>query len=228
MGLKQPMEVVPLWIDAATIRSTPPEEPSRGTEGGPALLFIGQLTPRKGYDLVVRALPRVLEAFPAVRLQVVSGLNPVDRGTMERMAADLGVGAHVEFLGRVEDATLVNLFRAAVLYVTPTRYEGFGLTLLEAMAAGCPVIASDIPVVDEIIHHGENGWLVPYDDPTALALGIIRLLGDAGLRRRLIDGGELTLQEQFDEQTLAGQVERVYTEAHATRSTTRVVHARAR
>jgi glycosyltransferase involved in cell wall biosynthesis len=211
MGLTQPLEVVPLWIDTRSIQATPVEHlPARGAGADPRLLFIGQLTPRKGYDLVVRALPEVVRRHPGVRLQIVSGLNTADRTAMETMARELGVADHVEFLGRVEDARLVNLFRAADLYVTPTRYEGFGLTLLEAMAAGCPVVASDIPVVNEIIRHGENGWLAPPNDPDALAQAITCLLDDPELRRRLVAGGDLTLRERFDETLLIGQVEAFY------------------
>ncbi len=102
------------------------------------LLFIGQLTPRKGYDLVVRALPQVVARYPNARLQIVSGLNHADRAAMEAMARELGMEAYVTFLGRVDDAALVNLFRNATVYVTPTRYEGFGLTLARSDGGPMP------------------------------------------------------------------------------------------
>ena len=209
MGLRQPMEVVPLWIDVLAIRATPPMEIAEPA-GSPRLLFIGQLTPRKGYDLLVRALPAVLKAYPSTVLGIVSGLNPADRAAMEAMAAELGVTGVIRFLGRVDDAHLVNLFRASDLYVTPTRYEGFGLTLLEAMAAGCPIVTSAIPVVDEIVQHGVNGWLARYDDPADLAAGIVRLLGDPELRAELVRGGERMLREHFAEAKLIERIEAVY------------------
>ncbi len=210
MHLTQEQVVVPQWVDVEAIRAMPRE--TTVPNARPLLLFIGQLTPRKGYDLIVRALPRVLQQYPATRLQIVSGLNPADRAAMETMARDLGVVEHVDFLGRVDDARLVNLYRSADLYVTPTRYEGFGLTLLEAMAVGCPIVATDIPVVDEIIRHGENGYLVPYDDPAGLAAGIVHLLDDPALRLRLVAGGERTLREQFDEELLVARIEQVFGE----------------
>jgi glycosyltransferase involved in cell wall biosynthesis len=217
MGLAQPIAVVPLWIDTASIRATPRSEPNEPA-GRPRLLFIGQLTPRKGYDLLVRALPAVLRAHPTAVLGIVSGLNPADRAAMEQMAADLGVAHAVTFLGRVADEHLVNLFRSADLYVTPTRYEGFGLTLLEAMAAGCPVITSAIPVVDEIVEHGVNGWLVRYGDPAALADGIIHLLANPELREGLVRGGERVLRERFDETMLIERIEAAYEQAIMERS----------
>ena len=208
MGLRQPLEVVPLWIDADAIRATPREEIPPAP--GPRLLFIGQLTPRKGYDLLVRALARVLQHQPRASVEIVSGLNPADRATMEAMARAEGVADHVVFLGRVDDARLINLFRTADLYITPTRYEGFGLTLLEAMAAGCPVVSTDIPVVNEIVRLGENGWLTPYDDPAGLADGIVHLLDNPSLRAKLVAGGERTLRERFDEAVLVARVEAMY------------------
>ena len=216
MGLRQPLKVVPLWIDVSAIHATPDEHvddhpsPITHHRSGPTLLFIGQLTPRKGYDLLVRALPAVLERHPTTHVQIVSGLNPADRAAMEAMARELDVLDHIEFLGRVADARLVNLFRAAELYVTPTRYEGFGLTLLEAMAARAPIVTSDIPVVNEIVRHAENGWLVPYNNPAELAQAIVHLLDNPQLRRKLVEGGERTLRERFDEATLVQEIETVY------------------
>src|SRR5262249_48355423 len=71
------------------------------------------------------------------------------------------------------------------------------------MAAGCPVVTTDIPVLDEVVRHGENGWLVRYNDAAALAEGIRTVLGDAALRERLVAGGRQALRERFDESRLA-------------------------
>ncbi|MBA3946468.1 MAG: glycosyltransferase family 4 protein [Herpetosiphonaceae bacterium] len=207
MGLEQTSTVVPLWIDVAHV-SAMPARVSPGPH--PTILFIGQLTPRKGYDLLVRALPEVLKYHPKTTVQVVAGLNEADRLVMEALAAEMGVRDQIIFRGRVDDAELVNLLRAADVYVTPTRYEGFGLTLLEAMAAPCPIVASAIPVVNEIVEHGVSGWLVAPNDVAALAEGIVRVLGDAGLRARLCQGGRAALSSQFDEQALICEIERVY------------------
>jgi glycosyltransferase involved in cell wall biosynthesis len=215
MGLPQPHVVVHQWVDVESIWATPPADVAPDHSREQRLLFIGQLTPRKGYDLAVRALPQVVAQYPNARLQIVSGLNHADRTAMEQMARELGVEDHVTFLARVDDAELVNLFRSATVYVTPTRYEGFGLTLLEAMAAGCPIVTSDIPVVREIIEHGWNGWLTPYNDPEGLAHGIVRLLGDAPLRQALVAGGTAALRERFDEKQQVARIEAVFEEAIA-------------
>ncbi|GAC1644256.1 MAG: glycosyltransferase family 4 protein [Herpetosiphon sp.] len=207
MGLRQEQTVVPLWIDTERIRRMP-ERPPVLTH--PALLFIGQLTPRKGYDLIIKALPTVLKQFPTTTLHLVSGLNQSDREAMEQMAQEAGVAEQLVFHGRIEDIELVNLLRAVDVYVTPTRYEGFGLTLLEAMAADCPIVASAIPVVNEIIEHGVSGWLVAADHAEALAEGIMRVIGNTGIQDELRAGGQAALDMYFSPQRLIQQVEEVY------------------
>ena len=206
-GLTQPQTVVPQWLDFAAIQSTPRRDRDLPH---PAILFIGQLSPRKGYDLLLRAMPAVLEHHPTATVLLVSGLNQEDRATLDQMARDLGLADRIQVLGRVEDAELVNLYRGADLYVTPTRYEGFGLTLLEAMTAGCPLISTDIPVVNETVQHGMNGWLTRYNDPDDLARGMLTLLGDEALRQRLIAGGHATIATRFREELLVERVEDLF------------------
>lgn len=212
LGLAQPQGVVPLWIDTtapdpATLR-LPSISASR-----PWLLFVGQLTPRKGYDLALRALPRIVERYPEAALLIVSGINHAERAEVERISAELGIGDHVHFLGRLEDGELAALFRACDVYLTPTRYEGFGLTLLEAMSAGAPLVASAIPVVDEIVRDGENGLLARYDDPEALAEAALRLLDDPELRARIVASGPRSVEMWYNPRDLVPQLERLYEQA---------------
>lgn len=206
-GWTQPQTYVPQWLEFDAIRATPRESIDLPR---PALLFIGQLTPRKGYDLLLRALPQILSRYPTATVQYVSGLNREDQATLERMARELGVWERIVLRGRVDDATLINLYRSADVYVTPTRYEGFGLTLLEAMTAGCPLVTTDIPVVNETVRHGENGWLTRYDDPDDLARGILALLDDESLRQRLIAGGYETIATRFREEALMSRFEALF------------------
>ncbi len=209
-GLMQPQMLVPQWLDFAAIAATPHQtiELSR-----PALLFIGQLTPRKGYDLLLQALPAIVRRYPNVTVEYVSGLNLQDQEKLLGMARELGVADRIHLRGRVEDADLVNLYRAADVYVTPTRYEGFGLTLLEAMTIGCPLVATDIPVVNEIVQHGHNGLLAGYNDPDDLANNILALLDDADLRQRLVHGGRETITTRYREAELAQCLEEVFRSA---------------
>ncbi|HEY1016309.1 MAG TPA: glycosyltransferase family 4 protein [Herpetosiphonaceae bacterium] len=211
MGRQQPQTVVPLWIDLAAVTGEPLQPPALDYPR-PWLLFVGQLTPRKGYDLALRAMPAILREHPAATLLMVSGINHAERAEVERIGAELGIADHIAFLGRVDDTALVNLFRACDAYLTPTRYEGFGLTLLEAMAAEAPIVASNIPVVSEIVSDGENGLLADYDSAEAVAAAALRILGDQALQARLRAGGRRTCEIWYNPTRLAGQLEAVYRE----------------
>jgi glycosyltransferase involved in cell wall biosynthesis len=112
-------------------------------------------------------------------------------------------------LGKVSEEEKVRLMRQSECLVYPTRYESFGLPPLEAMAASCPVIASDLPVVNEMIQDGENGILVEPESPTALAEGIVHLLTDPALSMRLVEGGRRTLA-RYDEGRIITEIEQLY------------------
>lgn len=210
-GLSQQQKVVPLWIDTPFIQEVATHPPD-DTYPRPWILFVGQMTPRKGYDLALRALPEIVAAYPRASFLIVSGLNQAQRTHIRHLAQQLGVAQHVHILGYLSDETLVNLYRASDALLFPTRFEGFGLPLLEAMAAGCPPITTDIPVVNEIVQNGENGLLVPYGNVGALARATLRLLGDARLRQHLREGGQRTLNERYAEGTLVAQLEALYCE----------------
>jgi glycogen synthase len=208
-GLEQPMATVPLWIDAPFIHAVPYQAPAL-TLPRPWLLFVGQLTPRKGYDLAIRALPQIVAAFPETSLLIVSGINQARREHTLTLARAMGVEHHVHILGYLSDEDLINLYRASDALLFPTRYEGFGLPLLEAMAAECPIITSNIPVVCEIVQHENNGILIPYGNVDALAQAAIRLVQDETLRERVVAGGRATLRERYDEAHLVAQIEALY------------------
>ncbi len=210
-GLTQPQSVVPLWIDQPWIAQTPLQPPPVAPAvSRPWLLFVGQVTPRKGYDIAVQALPAIIAAMPTASLLVVSGINQAQRETLLRLAQHLGVERHIHLLGYLPDDALINLYRASDALLFPTRYEGFGLPLLEAMAAGCPIITTDIPVVREIVQHGENGILVQYGDMAGLAQAAIEVVRDRALQQRLAAGGQATLAERYAEERLIVQVEALY------------------
>jgi glycosyltransferase involved in cell wall biosynthesis len=205
-------EVIPLWIEDA-----PPIEPDRSVLAGlgdPIVLFIGQLTPRKGFDLLVEAIPAIAARHPAASVVFVSH-NPASQAQMLQRAEALGVAGSLRFVGRVSEAQKAALMQAAACLVVPSRYEGFGLPLLEAMQAGVPLVASNIPVIDEIVTDGRDGLLVAPENPEALGYGIGRLLDDPALRVRLAAAGRATLAERFDEDDLLARVLACYTHAGA-------------
>jgi glycosyltransferase involved in cell wall biosynthesis len=142
--------------------------------GARVLLATSRLTVQKGIDTAVRALP----LLPADTVLVVLGEGP-ERPALERLASELGVDSRVHLPGRVPDVAAW-LLRAAV-YVQPARWEGFGLGVLEAMHAALPVVASRVSSLPELVRDGETGYLVPVDDPAALAAAVARALEEPAL-----------------------------------------------
>jgi glycosyltransferase involved in cell wall biosynthesis len=162
---------------------TPPRDEGLAPPPGPYLLAVGGLVPRKGLDTLVAAMAHV----PAdVRLMLAGPSGEAEPELRQRAAAP-GVSGRVKFLGAVDEAQLAALYRGALALCFPSVSEGFGLPVVEAMAAGVPVIASDIDVVREVA--GDAAVKVPVGDVSAWAHEIGRLVDDAGERRRLIDLG---------------------------------------
>jgi glycosyltransferase involved in cell wall biosynthesis len=155
----------------------PPSLPANG--GNPYLLFVGTLEPRKGLSVLLDAFALLHRERPGLRLAVV---GPRGWGAVPDLDRP-GVLA----LGRVDEANLDALYRQAALLVLPSRSEGFGLNVLEAMARGCPVVASDAGALPEVI--GEAGVLVAPGEPETLAEACAALLDDAERRAALGDAG---------------------------------------
>jgi glycosyltransferase involved in cell wall biosynthesis len=154
-------------------------------------------------------MPLVRARYPSASFVFV-GHSPRQQAALEAIVRENGIADALHLLGRPDPAALHRLYRAADALVFPSRYEGFGLPPLEAMSAGCPVITTDVPVVNESVRDGENGLLAPYDDPQGLATAILRLLDDPALRERLVAGGYATLAERFNGDLLTEQIIAVY------------------
>ena len=165
-----------------------PAAEARGSGGpDPCLLCVATLTPRKGHDVLLRALAR-LKALPW-RLTCVGSLerDGAWSAAMARLSRDLGLGGRVRFTGAQEDQALREHYRKADLLVLPTRYEGYGMVAAEALARGLPVVASRTGALAELVPP-QAGILVPPDDIQALSEALRLILEDPGLRRRLAAG----------------------------------------
>lgn len=141
---------------------------------GPVVAFVGRLEAEKRLDVLLHAIPDVLEELPGCRF-VVAGSGAAEQ-EWRQLAAQLGVEAAVEWLGAVGDAAAV--LESAHVYVNPSPGEGFGLATAEAMAFALPVVAVASGGSAEIVDDGVTGLLVPSDDALALARAIVRLAGD--------------------------------------------------
>jgi glycosyltransferase involved in cell wall biosynthesis len=159
----------------------PPRDELRRTLGlnGATLAFAGRLTEQKSLG---RALEAVVGA-DGVQL-VIAGEGP-DRKQLEERAAELGIAARVSFLGAQPREQIVELFRAADAAILSSSWENFPHTVVEALAAGTPVLAMAVGGVAEVVRDGENGLLVPAGDTAALGEAVRRYFGDESLRERL-------------------------------------------
>jgi glycosyltransferase involved in cell wall biosynthesis len=150
------------------------------------IVYVGRLKKYKRIDLLIRAMGRIIQRRPAVRLVIVGEGD--HRPALERLARSLGLNGSVEFTGFVPLAEKVSLLRRAALSANPSPKEGWGVTVIEANACGTPVVASDVPGLRDAIVEGETGKLVPFGSEEALAGEIVRLLDDDAERGRLAEG----------------------------------------
>lgn len=149
---------------------------SLGVEGAPLLLAVGNLVPVKGHDLALRALAALVPRHPGARLVLV-GDGPL-RAELQAQAQALGLAGHVHFAGLVPNDRLSAWYSAADLLLLPSRSEGWANVLLEAMACGTPVVATDVGGTREVVADAALGRVVPPLDPAALAAGVEAMLAD--------------------------------------------------
>ena len=164
----------------------------------PYLLSVGKLTPHKGFDILLRAYARL--RHPPVDL-LIAGRGRQQQG-LEALAQQLGIGERVRFVGFVAGQEKINLYRSATVFVCPSRREPFANVILEALAAGLPVVASNVGGNPELVSHEKHGLLFPAEDDQALAVTLARLIDTPALLSRLrtnIPG----FVQQFDWPTVA-------------------------
>lgn len=157
----------------------------------PFFLYPAATEPHKNHATLIRAFAKVASTRPGLRL-VLTGTRGRSDGEVVAAIERFGMRDAVLHLGQAPRSRLDALIARAVALVFPSRYEGFGLPLAEAMATGCPVIASDLPVIREVV--GQAGVLVDPGDAEAWAAAMIRLLEDEALRDELVAAG----REQAD------------------------------
>lgn len=158
------------------------------------LLFVGRLEERKGFTYLLRAFARVRAALPETRLLVVGAFTPQDAASFQNTSRALGL-EEVHFIGPVSDGDLPRYYRSCHLFCAPSiGCESFGLVLLEAMAAGTPVVATDIRGYRAVLAGGRAGKLVPPGDAKALAAAIVQLLRDPAQQEELTLRGKKEVQ----------------------------------
>ena len=202
------------YTRARQIHSTAPRHP--------VVLFVAGNMQRKGMATLIRAAPRVLAKRPDVEFRVVG--RDANEPQMRALCAQQGVSDCFNFMGWQTHDKLASLYAEASAFVMPSLMEAFGVVFLEAMAAGVPVIGSNVGGITELIRDEENGLLARADDAEHLAQQINRLLGDSALSRRLIAGGHNTVQ-QFTVQRMMECTYCIYDEVLARSPASRAIRS---
>jgi glycosyltransferase involved in cell wall biosynthesis len=153
------------------------------------LLFVGRLRIRKGVEVLLEALQ------PGMRLLIAG--DGEHRAALERKVEELGIDPRVRFLGRCDAARVRSLLKGAAALVVPSIYEGMPLVVLEAMESEVPVVASRVSGIPEVVEEGRTGWLVPPEDPRALAAALTEVLGSPEEARRRGREGRRRVDERF-------------------------------
>jgi glycogen synthase len=180
----------------------------------PTVLFVGAIVENKGAKVLVEAVLRLRRKYPDIRLQMIGKGGPDLMDQLTAMIARDRAKDNIEFPGFVDLEKLPEYYRTADLFCSPAaEYEGFGQVFLEAMACGCPVVASTAGGAAEAVAHEETGLLVAPNDVAGTADAIDRLLSDTDLHRRLSRRGGERVEEYFALDRFVRRVEAVYEKA---------------
>jgi phosphatidyl-myo-inositol alpha-mannosyltransferase len=195
---------IPNGVDVGSLASAAPLDGY--PRPGKTVLFLGRYDePRKGMSVLLDALPRVVERFGDVQLLIV---GHGDEDELRGQAGELM--RYIRFLGLVDDAGKAAAMRSADVYCAPNiGGESFGIVLVEAMAAGTPVVASDLDAFRRVLSDGEVGSLVPVGEAAALADALIEVLDSDVLRQRYVAAGSEAVRH-YDWSVVASQIMRVY------------------
>ncbi|MHA3947773.1 glycosyltransferase family 4 protein [Cellulomonas bogoriensis] len=200
--------VIPNGVYVDQFASAEPDPRWQGTPEAPTIAFLGRLDePRKGLQVLARAVPHVLEQHPGARFLVAG------RGENGAAEARTVLGEHaraMEFLGGITDQEKASLLRSVDAYVGPqTGGESFGIVLVEAMSAGAVVVASDLGAFSRVLDGGRGGVLFRTGDSDDLGATLVRVLGDDRLRRRTVEHATRTVR-RYDWSTVTHHVLTVY------------------
>jgi phosphatidyl-myo-inositol alpha-mannosyltransferase len=173
---------------------------------GKSVLFLGRFDePRKGMAVLLGALPTLVKRFADIEILIVG------RGDEEELREDAGkLASHLRFLGQVDDGAKASAMRSADVYCAPNiGGESFGIVLVEAMAAGTAVVASDLDAFRRVLVDGKAGRLVPVDDAAALAAGLVEVLENDMARSHYVEAATAAVR-RYDWSVVAREIMRVY------------------
>lgn len=203
------IRVIPNPISPALLRDALEQPGIEATK--PVVLYTGRIELNKGSLELLKSVNLVAASFPEVEYVIAGGRhNSIDDQTLERALTVANTREHVRLLGHVPWHQLAGWYRRATVFVMPSRYETFGISVIEAMAFGVPVVAANVGGLPEIVQDGVTGILVPPKDPDALAEAVIHLLRDPELRRRLGSAARGRVLTEYRIERVVEQTLKVY------------------
>jgi glycosyltransferase involved in cell wall biosynthesis len=207
---RESIDVVHCGVDAEGFR--PPAK--RATDGrGPIVLFVGNIVGNKGVEVVLEAVLRLRSRYPNILLRIVGECGGLANELQER-SRHAEAEANVEFTGFVGRDGLPALYQGADVFCSPAQYEGgVANVYLEAMACGCPIVASTAGGAPEAVVDGQTGLLVPPDDVAAVVKSLDRILSDSSLRRRMGEAARRKVEDYFAMDKYIARVLTVYQKA---------------
>ena len=210
MRVARDITVIPNFVDVDVYRRRPdPALRARVCPSGERLLIhISNLRPVKQVDAVVRLFAQVRARVPSRLLMVGEG---PELGRAEQLIDELHIGGHVELIGEAQD--VVGLLSVSDLFLLPSLQESFGLSALEAMACGVPVVSSNVGGLPEVVVDGVTGFLHPPDEVSQMAESAIRILSDPELHARMAADGVRLANERFSADRIVPHYEAVYEQA---------------
>jgi glycosyltransferase involved in cell wall biosynthesis len=173
--------------------------------------LVGRLAWEKGIDIFLRAAVQVLAEFPSAKF-VVIGEGP-DQDRLERLTDELKIRESLSMLGRRDDMPAI--YASLDVMVSSSRQEGLPMAILEGMASGLPLVATDVGEVPTLVLDGRTGVLVPAEDENLLAAGVVELLRDSVKRTRLGEAARQLIEDEFSAGRMTADYLRVYEEAIA-------------
>lgn len=177
------------------------------------VLFVGRLVNEKGVQVLLDSAPIILQNYPGTQFLVVGTGYYMD--DLQNKAGQLGVSHNVKFLGYVGDKELLELYKIADIVAIPSLYEPFGIVALEAMAARVPAVVSDVGGLRDFVQHMHNGVTTYAGNPQSLAWGILEILRNPDLAKRIRDNAYESVTTVYNWKSIAEKTNQVYEEVYA-------------
>jgi len=208
------IEIVPNGIDTKRYNASVDQSAIKGRYGvhpdEKLVLCVGRLVPQKGIEYLIRAVSRIAERYPEAKFIIVG--EGWLRGHLEYIARSTGYQWKITFTGWIPDQELVALLNSADALVVPSIYEPFGIVALEGMAAGVPVVASDVGGLAEIVEHEHTGILAYSRSPESIAWAVGRVLSDPDHSKEMAQNAQQMVQKTYSWEAIAIRTTKIYKE----------------